>query len=73
MKESYRELFAKYKRLNKELAILTENEQQIAHKIDLYTFQVEEIHGRKFSSWRRRTAPRREEVSFKITIKCLIK
>ena len=43
VKESYRELFAKYKKLNKELAILTENEQQIAHKIDLYTFQVEEI------------------------------
>ena len=43
VKESYRELFAKYKKLNKELAILTENEQQIAHKIDLYTFQVDEI------------------------------
>ncbi|WP_342598360.1 DNA repair protein RecN [Psychrobacillus sp. FSL H8-0483] len=43
VKEAYKELFAKYKKWKKELAILTENEQQIAHKIDLFTFQVEEI------------------------------
>ncbi|WP_313894354.1 DNA repair protein RecN [Psychrobacillus sp.] len=43
VKDSYKELFTKYKKLTKELATLTENEQQIAHKIDLYTFQVEEI------------------------------
>lgn len=43
VKEAYRELFSKYKKWKKELATLTENEQQIAHKIDLYTFQVEEI------------------------------
>ena len=43
VKESYTELFTKYKKWKKELATLTENEQQIAHKIDLYTFQVEEI------------------------------
>ncbi|WP_391201773.1 DNA repair protein RecN [Psychrobacillus sp. L4] len=44
VKESYKELFAKYKKWKKDLATLTENEQQIAHKIDLYTFQVEEIN-----------------------------
>ena len=44
VKESYKELFSKYKKWIKDLAILTENEQQIAHKIDLYTFQVEEIN-----------------------------
>ncbi|MCM3359905.1 MULTISPECIES: DNA repair protein RecN [unclassified Psychrobacillus] len=43
VKENYKELFHKYKKWKKELATLTENEQQIAHKIDLYTFQVEEI------------------------------
>lgn len=43
VKESYKELFTKYKKWKKDLATLTENEQQIAHKIDLYTFQVEEI------------------------------
>ncbi|MFF2754367.1 DNA repair protein RecN [Psychrobacillus sp. NPDC058041] len=44
VKESYKELFSKYKKWIKDLATLTENEQQIAHKIDLYTFQVEEIN-----------------------------
>ncbi|MER2261758.1 MAG: DNA repair protein RecN [Psychrobacillus sp.] len=43
VKENYKELFHKYRKWKKELATLTENEQQIAHKIDLYTFQVEEI------------------------------
>ncbi|MFJ8066684.1 DNA repair protein RecN [Psychrobacillus sp. NPDC096426] len=43
VKESYKELFTQYRKWKKELATLTENEQQIAHKIDLYTFQVEEI------------------------------
>ncbi|TQR19586.1 DNA repair protein RecN [Psychrobacillus vulpis] len=43
VKDAYQELFAKYKKWKKELATLTENEQQIAHKIDLYTFQVDEI------------------------------
>lgn len=43
VKESYKELYTKYRRWKKELATLTENEQQIAHKIDLYTFQVDEI------------------------------
>ncbi|MFB5087838.1 DNA repair protein RecN [Psychrobacillus sp. PGGUH221] len=44
VKESYKELFTKYKKLKKDLATLTENEQQIAHKIDLFTFQVDEIN-----------------------------
>ncbi|WP_391116024.1 DNA repair protein RecN [Psychrobacillus sp. L3] len=44
VKESYKELYSKYKKWKKDLATLTENEQQIAHKIDLYTFQVEEIN-----------------------------
>ncbi|WP_144511047.1 DNA repair protein RecN [Bacillus sp. FJAT-22090] len=43
VKESYKELYTLYKKWKKELATLTENEQQIAHKIDLYTFQVDEI------------------------------
>lgn len=43
VKDSYKELFSQYKKWKKELATLTENEQQIAHKIDLYTFQVDEI------------------------------
>lgn len=43
VKESYKELYNLYKKWKKELATLTENEQQIAHKIDLYTFQVDEI------------------------------
>ncbi|MFJ7971468.1 DNA repair protein RecN [Psychrobacillus sp. NPDC096389] len=43
VKDSYKELFAQYKKWKKEFATLTENEQQIAHKIDLYTFQVDEI------------------------------
>ena len=43
VKDEYQELFKHYKKLKKELETLTENEQQIAHKIDLYTFQVEEI------------------------------
>lgn len=36
--------------MEKELATLTENEQQIAHKIDLYTFQVEEIEEAQLKS-----------------------
>ncbi|WP_419958919.1 DNA repair protein RecN [Psychrobacillus sp. BM2] len=43
VKESYQELYKQYKKWKKELDKLSENEQQIAHKIDLYTFQVEEI------------------------------
>lgn len=43
VKEAYQDLFKQYKKLKKDLETLTENEQQIAHKIDLYTFQVEEI------------------------------
>ncbi len=43
VKEAYQELYSKYKKWKKELASLSEDEQQIAHKIDLYTFQVEEI------------------------------
>ena len=43
VKESYQELYKQYKKWKKELEKLSENEQQIAHKMDLYTFQVEEI------------------------------
>lgn len=43
VKDSYQELYKQYKKWKKELDKLSENEQQIAHKIDLYTFQVEEI------------------------------
>ena len=50
VKENYKELFHKYKKWKKELATLTENEQQIAHKIDLYTFQVDEIEEAQLKS-----------------------
>ncbi|SDM88180.1 DNA replication and repair protein RecN [Psychrobacillus sp. OK028] len=43
VKDSYQDLYKQYKKWKRELDKLSENEQQIAHKIDLYTFQVEEI------------------------------
>ncbi|MFJ7826746.1 DNA repair protein RecN [Psychrobacillus sp. NPDC096623] len=43
VKDSYQDLYKQYKKWKRELDKLSENEQQIAHKIDLYTFQVDEI------------------------------
>jgi DNA repair protein RecN (Recombination protein N) len=42
-KESYSELFQKYTKLKKELAAVSDNEQQIAQRIDLYQYQINEI------------------------------
>ena len=42
-KESYTELFQKYMKLKKELAAVSDNEQQIAQRIDLYQYQINEI------------------------------
>ncbi len=47
VKDAYQELYGKYKKWKKELASLSADEQQIAHKIDLYTFQVDEIEDAK--------------------------
>ena len=41
--ESYSELYAKYRKLKRKLEITDENEQQIAQRIDLYSFQLKEI------------------------------
>ncbi|PUB11195.1 DNA repair protein RecN [Paenisporosarcina sp. OV554] len=42
-KESYSGLFQKYMKLKKELASVSDNEQQIAQRIDLYQYQINEI------------------------------
>lgn len=42
-KESYFGLFQKYSKLKKELAAVSDNEQQIAQRIDLYQYQINEI------------------------------
>ncbi|MGB5946187.1 DNA repair protein RecN [Paenisporosarcina sp.] len=42
-KESYTGLFQKYMKLKKELADVSDNEQQIAQRIDLYQYQINEI------------------------------
>lgn len=42
-KESYSGLFQKYTKLKKELASVSDNEQQIAQRIDLYQYQINEI------------------------------
>ncbi len=42
-KESYSGLFQKYMKLKKELAAVSDNEQQIAQRIDLYQYQINEI------------------------------
>lgn len=42
-KESYSGLFHKYMKLKKELAAVSDNEQQIAQRIDLYQYQINEI------------------------------
>lgn len=39
----YREVFATYTTLKKQLEQLTENEQQMAHRLDLIQFQLDEI------------------------------
>jgi DNA repair protein RecN (Recombination protein N) len=41
--EIYREVYARYERVKKQLKQLTENEQQMAHRLDLIQFQLEEI------------------------------
>lgn len=43
VKESYSGLFRKYMKLKKELAAVSDNEQQIAQRIDLYQYQINEI------------------------------
>src|SRR5699024_5248903 len=40
---TYNELYDKYKKLQQLIATKTQDEQQIAQKIDLYKFQLEEI------------------------------
>ncbi|WP_203339851.1 DNA repair protein RecN [Planococcus beijingensis] len=42
-KESYHHTFDKYTKLKREFSSYTENEQQIAQRIDLLTFQLQEI------------------------------
>ncbi|ANU11144.1 DNA repair protein recN (recombination protein N) [Planococcus antarcticus DSM 14505] len=42
-KESYTHTFDKYTKLKREFSSYTENEQQIAQRIDLLTFQLQEI------------------------------
>lgn len=42
-KEQYQVLYQSYKKLKKELFTINENEQQIAQKIDLFKFQINEI------------------------------
>lgn len=41
---SYAELYTKYLKLKKKLETAQENEQQVAQKIDLYSFQLKEIN-----------------------------
>ena len=41
---SYLELYNKYLKLKKKLAAADENEQQVAQRIDLYSFQLKEIN-----------------------------
>ncbi|MFC6039929.1 DNA repair protein RecN [Paenisporosarcina macmurdoensis] len=43
VKESYSGLFQNYMKLKKELAAVSDNEQQIAQRIDLYQYQINEI------------------------------
>lgn len=42
-KESYNGLYQRYIKLKKELASISDNEQQIAQRIDLYQYQINEI------------------------------
>ncbi|WP_438310671.1 DNA repair protein RecN [Sporosarcina sp. FA9] len=41
---SYSELYTKYRKLKRKLETADENEQQIAQRIDLYSFQLKEIN-----------------------------
>ncbi|GGJ78119.1 DNA repair protein RecN (Recombination protein N) [Anoxybacillus voinovskiensis] len=41
--EEYRAVYEKYEQLKKQLQKLSENEQQMAHRLDLLTFQLDEI------------------------------
>lgn len=41
--EDYSELFERYRKLKRKLEMADENEQQVAQRIDLYTFQLNEI------------------------------
>jgi DNA repair protein RecN (Recombination protein N) len=41
--EEYRTVYKKYEQLKKQLQKLSENEQQMAHRLDLLTFQLDEI------------------------------
>lgn len=47
-KQQYIEIYQSYKELKSELAALSLGEQQIAQKIDLYSFQIKEIDRCKF-------------------------
>ena len=42
--ESYSELYTKYRKLKRKLETADDNEQQIAQRIDLYSFQLKEIN-----------------------------
>ncbi|MCA0990981.1 DNA repair protein RecN [Pseudalkalibacillus hwajinpoensis] len=39
----YREIFQRYKKIQQQMQNLTENEQQMAHRLDLIQYQLEEI------------------------------
>ncbi|MFX3622604.1 MAG: DNA repair protein RecN [Ectobacillus sp.] len=41
--EIYREYYVQYEQIKKQLKLLTENDQQMAHRLDLIQFQLEEI------------------------------
>ncbi|WP_369903482.1 DNA repair protein RecN [Bacillus manliponensis] len=41
--EVYKHVYSEYEQLKKQLRALTENEQQMAHRLDLIQFQLEEI------------------------------
>lgn len=41
--EAYREVYRQYEKVKKKLASVSENEQKMAHRLDLITFQLEEI------------------------------
>ncbi|WP_017755716.1 DNA repair protein RecN [Calidifontibacillus oryziterrae] len=47
---TYKNLYTEYSNLRKQLKSLNENEQQLAHRLDLITFQIEEISNAKLTS-----------------------
>ncbi|TQE92236.1 DNA repair protein RecN [Ureibacillus terrenus] len=49
IKEKYHRLYEKYRSLKKEVQAININEQQIAQRIDLYQFQIQELEDAKLS------------------------